>query len=202
MALIKCPECGKELSDKANTCIHCGCPIEQKKQCEECGHLLSPRDSICPSCGCPVAGKIIIESKRDVSLAKFKNFYRTITYIYLAGLAIFVIGTLFVGLIGALVFAIPLAAFYLACTIRYNNAKKSFIRLTDDELYGEVYNLFSFAKISFPLDKISSINTIRILGIIDGIKIIPFSGIPQRILFIDNGEEFRQALLSKVLNKK
>lgn len=30
MALIKCPECGKEISDKASACIHCGCPIEQK----------------------------------------------------------------------------------------------------------------------------------------------------------------------------
>ncbi|MBP3697362.1 MAG: zinc ribbon domain-containing protein [Clostridia bacterium] len=27
MALIKCPECGKEVSDKAQSCINCGCPI-------------------------------------------------------------------------------------------------------------------------------------------------------------------------------
>ena len=27
MALIKCEECGKEISDKAKCCIHCGCPI-------------------------------------------------------------------------------------------------------------------------------------------------------------------------------
>lgn len=30
MALIKCPECGKEISDKANVCIHCGYPIKNK----------------------------------------------------------------------------------------------------------------------------------------------------------------------------
>ncbi|MBQ7323587.1 MAG: zinc-ribbon domain-containing protein [Clostridia bacterium] len=29
MALIKCPECEKEVSDKAQTCIHCGYPINQ-----------------------------------------------------------------------------------------------------------------------------------------------------------------------------
>lgn len=29
MALIKCPECGKEISDKAVACIHCGCPLQQ-----------------------------------------------------------------------------------------------------------------------------------------------------------------------------
>ena len=28
MALIKCPECGKEVSNKALACIHCGCPLE------------------------------------------------------------------------------------------------------------------------------------------------------------------------------
>ena len=27
MALINCPDCGKEISDKAASCIHCGCPI-------------------------------------------------------------------------------------------------------------------------------------------------------------------------------
>lgn len=27
MALIKCPECGKEISDKSDKCIHCGFPL-------------------------------------------------------------------------------------------------------------------------------------------------------------------------------
>jgi len=27
MALIKCPECGREISDRAAACIHCGCPL-------------------------------------------------------------------------------------------------------------------------------------------------------------------------------
>ncbi|MDE7020981.1 MAG: zinc-ribbon domain-containing protein [Lachnospiraceae bacterium] len=27
MALINCPECGKEISDKSETCIHCGFPL-------------------------------------------------------------------------------------------------------------------------------------------------------------------------------
>ena len=29
MALIKCPECGKEISDKSSACIHCGYPITE-----------------------------------------------------------------------------------------------------------------------------------------------------------------------------
>lgn len=31
MALIKCPECGKEVSDKASSCPNCGCPLEKNK---------------------------------------------------------------------------------------------------------------------------------------------------------------------------
>lgn len=31
MALIICPECGKEISDKSEVCIHCGCPLINTK---------------------------------------------------------------------------------------------------------------------------------------------------------------------------
>ena len=31
MALIKCSECGKEFSDKANACPNCACPVEKEK---------------------------------------------------------------------------------------------------------------------------------------------------------------------------
>lgn len=27
--LIKCPECGKEVSSRAPACIHCGCPLNE-----------------------------------------------------------------------------------------------------------------------------------------------------------------------------
>lgn len=32
MALIKCNECGKEISDKASACPNCACPIETKQE--------------------------------------------------------------------------------------------------------------------------------------------------------------------------
>ncbi|WP_455620065.1 zinc ribbon domain-containing protein [Eisenbergiella sp.] len=64
MAMIKCPECGQEISDKAQKCIHCGKVFveEEEKEaevirCEECGTILSETDSICPNCGCPVETK-------------------------------------------------------------------------------------------------------------------------------------------------
>lgn len=31
MAIINCPECSANISDKAKTCIHCGCPIEDTR---------------------------------------------------------------------------------------------------------------------------------------------------------------------------
>ena len=31
MALIKCPECGKQISDKTSVCIHCGYPIQTEQ---------------------------------------------------------------------------------------------------------------------------------------------------------------------------
>lgn len=30
MALIKCPECGKEISDQATSCPNCGYPISNE----------------------------------------------------------------------------------------------------------------------------------------------------------------------------
>jgi len=38
MALIKCSECGREISDKAAACIHCGCPISESKPTSFAGH--------------------------------------------------------------------------------------------------------------------------------------------------------------------
>ncbi|MDE7230176.1 MAG: zinc ribbon domain-containing protein [Oscillospiraceae bacterium] len=56
MALINCPECGNQMSDKAAACPHCGAsavPAVQTKTCTECGGILRPEDKVCPMCGCP-----------------------------------------------------------------------------------------------------------------------------------------------------
>lgn len=58
MALIKCPECGKEVSDKATACIHCGYPlnsmdnnVEEKAN----AHVEKYEDANCWKC--PTCGK-------------------------------------------------------------------------------------------------------------------------------------------------
>ena len=56
MALIKCKECGKQISDKAEECPHCGYPISNESDtiCAECGTLNHGDVNECPNCGCPI----------------------------------------------------------------------------------------------------------------------------------------------------
>lgn len=51
MALIKCPECGKELSDKATSCPNCGVPLNNQKFCVHCGSKIDKDCVVCPQCG-------------------------------------------------------------------------------------------------------------------------------------------------------
>ena len=89
MALITCPECGKEISDKAKCCIHCGYPLEEEAQKQpelpeedrywevpfsekdclkdengiagpEPNELSGIREITCPSCGRPISAKAAV----------------------------------------------------------------------------------------------------------------------------------------------
>lgn len=50
MALITCPECGKEISGQASACPNCGAPVA-KKFCQHCGEQIDKDCVICPKCG-------------------------------------------------------------------------------------------------------------------------------------------------------
>lgn len=58
MAMIPCPDCGQEISDKAKKCIHCGKvlieEVKPQKFCAECGKEIDIAAEECPFCGCPV----------------------------------------------------------------------------------------------------------------------------------------------------
>lgn len=64
MALIRCPNCGKEISDRAKVCPGCNYVLAEEKTepetpkaeklCEECGTVLPEDAQACPNCGCPV----------------------------------------------------------------------------------------------------------------------------------------------------
>lgn len=55
MAIIKCPECGHQVSDKAATCPSCGVGIQGKiTKCPECGEIVLNDQILCPNCHCPL----------------------------------------------------------------------------------------------------------------------------------------------------
>ena len=54
MARTYCFECGREISDKGETCIHCDCPLNvtlekayKVTKCPECGTERKPGDTKC-----------------------------------------------------------------------------------------------------------------------------------------------------------
>lgn len=70
MALIKCNNCGRSVSDRATVCPHCGCDLHVAKDannetdnhseneqnpnlttCPSCGSLVSKKAKVCPKCG-------------------------------------------------------------------------------------------------------------------------------------------------------
>jgi formylglycine-generating enzyme required for sulfatase activity/uncharacterized RDD family membrane protein YckC len=53
MALINCPSCGNQVSDKAEACIKCGASLQKSLKCSECGASFFISLEQCPECGCP-----------------------------------------------------------------------------------------------------------------------------------------------------
>ncbi|MFC2739571.1 MAG: zinc ribbon domain-containing protein, partial [Prevotella sp.] len=51
MAMIKCPECGRQISDKAPVCPNCGVEIAGKiTLCPQCGEAYFSDQESCPNC--------------------------------------------------------------------------------------------------------------------------------------------------------
>ena len=56
MSIIKCPECGHQISDKAPTCPNSGVEIADKvTRCPECGEVFFKDDVVCPNCHRPLS---------------------------------------------------------------------------------------------------------------------------------------------------
>ncbi|MCM1111645.1 MAG: zinc ribbon domain-containing protein [Muribaculum sp.] len=58
MAIIECPCCKGQISDRAQRCVHCGTVFLPKELyteriCAECGAALASGTTVCPQCGCP-----------------------------------------------------------------------------------------------------------------------------------------------------
>lgn len=77
MALIKCVECGKEVSSSAKVCPHCGIKLNLSS-CPECGSRLKGDETVCPDCGYPIKNKtasnVITENLDKLTGAKSENY--------------------------------------------------------------------------------------------------------------------------------
>ena len=77
MALIKCKECGKEISSNAKICPNCGYKNDAKT-CPECGKIVKHTDTVCPDCGYPLQKKnaqsIINDNLDKITGARSKNY--------------------------------------------------------------------------------------------------------------------------------
>lgn len=82
MALIKCPECGKEISDKAGKCPHCGKILKQeseiKNTCPECQMEIPDKITECPYCGYPLEEN---ETKNSISCQIVKTIKKHKKYL-------------------------------------------------------------------------------------------------------------------------
>lgn len=77
MALVKCKECGKSISDTAKICPHCGIKTEVET-CPECGKKVKQNDDFCSNCGYPLKKEnkpgIISENLDKITGAKSENY--------------------------------------------------------------------------------------------------------------------------------
>lgn len=70
MALINCSECGREISDKALSCPHCGAPTstipKNIEYCKHCGEPIDKECLICTKCGKQVEEIRNIKDDRNI----------------------------------------------------------------------------------------------------------------------------------------
>lgn len=60
--IIKCPECGHQVSDRARTCPSCGIDIAGKvTRCPDCGDVIFKYQAECPNCHCAINEAATVE---------------------------------------------------------------------------------------------------------------------------------------------
>ena len=95
MALIKCPECGKEVSDSAKSCPHCGYPLDKEQ---------------------PINQEVVDEAKQfSNEPEEIKRYRREIDICRRRRVVMVTIGSVLAGL--SLVLIVLLAVFYYRAVI-------------------------------------------------------------------------------------
>lgn len=103
MALINCSACGKQISDKAPKCPHCGCeqnPTQSTNNqyeviCTECGSAIPRNVDICPNCGCPLEASEIPQ-KVELTSVKLSSVSAKTKSLLVAFLSLVVLASIIV----------------------------------------------------------------------------------------------------------
>ena len=81
MAIIKCPECGHEVSDAAERCPSCGVAIAGNvKKCGDCGKIMLRSATECPSCGAVMPSLRPLEQKHSPVSGDAANYLNVDPY--------------------------------------------------------------------------------------------------------------------------
>ena len=66
-----CPKCRQQITDKSDTCVHCGQSLKDLPRCPECGALLLKEQKQCHECGFTIK---VSPKKQPLGLAKLLTF--------------------------------------------------------------------------------------------------------------------------------
>lgn len=101
MALINCPNCNKEISDKAKVCVGCGHQLiddvnaeKTMLSCPECGAFTDTLTDICSNCGYPLNSLEIKSDGKQKSKSVFKKKWfwaSVICFVLLISIVLFVL---------------------------------------------------------------------------------------------------------------
>lgn len=143
MAMIKCPECGQEISDKAKKCINCGKILIEEtapvKYCAECGKEIESDSQECPFCGCPVAP----EKKENETIIKLNSKVKKFKLPIIITAAILIVAAITFGVfqyIGSLLSEDEQIAYQSAVVMKNRMRDPDSFRLYDEMFLLKVYN--------------------------------------------------------------
>lgn len=144
MALIKCEECGKEVSDKAKVCVHCGCPIEIKAVQINVEEQIEHKED----------NEVkITEYKDEKEVDRLKLDKKGITSMQIL-IVVIGLATLFSGGLGVI-----MGIICFAVAIICESYKRNELVLTNKRVKGKIGWLGSLDIIDIPLDRVDAITT-------------------------------------------
>ena len=99
MALINCPNCNKEISDKAKFCVGCGYQLindidtVKTMNCPECGVVTDGMTDICSNCGYPLKLFELKDNEKSKNKSIFKKkwfWVSIICFVLLISIVLFI----------------------------------------------------------------------------------------------------------------